>query len=246
MKNPIPCIIVDDNSSAISTITAYASEMPQLDLKKSYTKPIIAMGELSGEKIPHLIYMDIDMPGMSGIELANSLRDLPHHVIFTTSYPDFAIEAFDLRARHYLLKPFNLSEFARKTEVVIREFFDTLELDNETEDAFLLRKEIDSKRLIKVPKADIIYIQGANNHIHFYTTGGDYSVYMTFSEIRERLSGHPKFYHVQRSYIINTDQLDEIEGNTIYLKGYQVIMSPLYNAPFMKWVNGIWLKTRRR
>ena len=246
MKKPIPIIIVDDEIGAINTLTDYISELPNLGLQKTFTKPLVALAELSREKIPHLIYMDIDMPGMSGITLTNSLKATPHHVIFTTSHPDYAIKAFDLRARHYLLKPFDLSEFADKTTVVVNEFFQPHHLDNETDDAFLLRKKPDSKRLIKVLKRNIIYIQGANNHIHFFTTHGDYSVYMTFKEITERLVRDPNFFMVQRSYIINREQLDEVEGNTLYLKEYQVPMSPNYSQSFMNWYNHVHLKTCRK
>ncbi|MGO4875041.1 LytR/AlgR family response regulator transcription factor [Pedobacter psychrotolerans] len=246
MEKTIPCLIIDDESGAINTLNDYITELPGISLKGTYTKAITALAALIRETVPHLVYLDIDMPGMSGITLVKSLKDSPHHIIFTTSHPDYAIEAFDLRVRHYLLKPFDLSEFAQKTNVVIQEYFQPHRIDAETDEAFMLRKNPETKRLIKVLKRDIIYIQGANNHIHFYTTGGDYSVYMTFTEIEERLANDLKFYRVQRSYIINSDQLDEVEGNTLYLKGYQVIMSPNYNASFMDWFKQVYLKTRRK
>ena len=246
MTQTIPCLIVDDETGAINTLTDYISELPNLGLQKTFTKPLAALAEISREKVPHLIYLDIDMPGMSGITLANSLKNMPHHVIFTTSHPDYAIKAFDIRARHYLLKPFDLSEFADKTTVVVNEYFQPHHLDIETDDAFLLRKEPDSKRLVKVLKKNIIYIQGANNHIHFFTTHGDYSVYMTFKEITQRLLTDPNFFIVQRSYIINRQQLDEVEGNTLYLKDYQVPMSPNYSQSFLNWYHQAYLKTSRK
>lgn len=130
------------------------------------------------------------------------------------------------------MKPFDLSEFVVKTSIVIRECFDSHHIDIETDDAFLLKKEANGRRLVKILKRDIIYIQGSNNHVHIYTTKGESSVYLTFTEMVGRMDKNPKFYRVQRSYMINSDQFDELEGNTIYLKGFKVIMSPLYNANF--------------
>jgi two-component system LytT family response regulator len=168
MKNIIPCIIVDDEHGALRTIGDYIGQMPRLELKKAYTDPLEALAEMSQQRIPHLIYSDIDMPAFTGINLAESLRDSPHHIIFTTSYPDYALDAYGLRVRNYLLKPFNLPEFAKGTEVVLKEFFSPLKLESETEDSFLLRTEREKTTLTRVLKEDIAYIQGANNHIHIY------------------------------------------------------------------------------
>jgi two-component system LytT family response regulator len=81
MKNPVPCIIVDDETGPIRTISDYIAQMPRLDLIKAYTEPLEALAEMSVTNIPHLIYCDIDMPAFSGINLAEALRDSPppHH-----------------------------------------------------------------------------------------------------------------------------------------------------------------------
>jgi len=246
MKNTVPCIIVDDETGAIRTITDYVAQMPRLALIKTYTNPLAALAEMSLQNTPHLIYCDIDMPGFSGMNLAESLRDTPHHIIFTTSYPDYALDAFGLRIRNYLLKPFDLPKFVKYTEVVLKEFFTPLVLERETEDSFFLRTGLEKTELARVLKNEIAYIQGSNNHIHIYTQQEDYSVYMTFTEIEDRLSSSANFYRIQRSYIINSSHVKGISGNTINVGKYDVLMSPNYNTQFMNWVNSIWLKTKRK
>jgi len=246
MKNLIPCIIVDDENGALRTLGDYIGQMPRLELKKAYSNPLEALAEMCELKTPHLIYSDIDMPAFTGINLAESLIDTPHHVIFTTSYPDYALDAYGLRVRNYLLKPFDLPEFAKGTEVVLKEFFSPVKLERETEDSFFLRTDPEKAMLTRVLKADIAYIQGANNHVHIYTPENDYSVYMTFTEIEERLSSSSNFYRIQRSYIVNSDHVLGIAGNMVNLGKYKVLMSPNYNSRFMDWIKGIWLKTKRK
>lgn len=246
MRNTVPSIIVDDETGAIRTISDYVGQMPRLALIKTYTNPLEALAEMSLAGTPHLIYCDVDMPAFSGINLAESLRDTPHHIIFTTSYPDYALDAYGLRVRNYLLKPFDLPKFVKETEVVLKEFFTPLSLERETEDSFFLRISNEKTELVRVMKNEIAYIQGANNHIHIYTQTENYSVYMTFTEIEERLSGSVNFYRIQRSYIINSSHVQSISGNKVHIGKYEVLMSPNYNALFMDWVNRIWLKTKRK
>jgi two-component system LytT family response regulator len=246
MKNPVPCIIVDDETGPIRTISDYIAQMPRLDLIKAYTEPLEALAEMSVTNIPHLIYCDIDMPAFSGINLAEALRDSPHHIIFTTSYPDYALDAFGLRVRNYLLKPFDLPKFVKDTEVVLKEFFTPLTLERETDDSFFFRTDPEKTTLTRVMKNDIACIQGANNNIFIYTHTGYFSVYMTFKEIVEKLDESANFYRIQRSYIINSSHVKAITGNMVKAGKYDVLMSPNYNGNFMEWVNRIWLKTRRK
>ncbi|WP_316825962.1 MULTISPECIES: LytTR family DNA-binding domain-containing protein [Pedobacter] len=246
MKKIIPCIIVDDEHGAIRTIGDYIGRMPRLELTNTYTDPLEALAEMSQQKIPHLIYSDIDMPSFTGINLAESLRDSPHHIIFTTSYPDYAVNAFGLRVKNYLLKPFDLPEFAKGTEAVLKEFFSPITLEEETDDSFFLRTDPEKTTLTRVLKDDITYIQGANNNVYIYTQENYYSVYMTFTEIEQKLADSINFYRIQRSYIINSGHVKAISGNMVNAGKYNVLMSPNYNAKFLDWVNRIWLKTKRK
>lgn len=245
MKNTIPCIIIDDDQTAIDVISDHIAEMPRLKIQKTYTKPVLALGEMIEEHTSQLIFMDIDMPAMSGIGLAESLKCLPHNIIFTTSYPEYALEAFKVRAKHYLLKPFNLGDFAKVVNEVIFENYDTKTLEREEDDAFYFRTDLERGKLTKVMKQEIVYIQGSNNHVHIYTMTEDYSVYMTTREMVERLSDKKEFFRVHKSYILNSTFVKRIKGNTIDLGKYQVLMTPVYNAEFMAYIERNTLTTKR-
>lgn len=236
MEKAISCIIIDDELTAINILEDFAAEMPRLKVHKTYTNPVEALSEISGESSRQLIFMDIDMPAMTGLRLADNLKHSPHKIIFTTSHAEHAIAAFKVRAKHYLLKPFNIGDFAEVVNEVVSEYYDSQSLVREDDKAFFLRTNGERGKLTRVLKKDIIYLQGSNNHVHIYTPSNDYSVYMTIREMEERLKGNRYFYRVHKSYMINARFVREINGHKIDLGKYEVLMTPQYKEAFMEHV----------
>ncbi|WP_029278301.1 LytR/AlgR family response regulator transcription factor [Pedobacter borealis] len=158
MKNTISCIIIDDDPTAINILHDYIAEMPRLKVHRTFTKPLEALSEISTESDKQLIFLDIDMPAMSGLRLADNLKHKLHNIIFTTSYPEFALDAFKVRAKHYLLKPFNMADFAEVVNEVLSEYYDTQRLVQENEEAFFLRADLPkySKKISSISRAQII------------------------------------------------------------------------------------------
>lgn len=245
MKNTISCIIIDDDPTAINILHDYIAEMPRLKVHRTFTKPLEALSEISAESDKQLIFLDIDMPAMSGLRLADNLKHKLHNIIFTTSYPEFALDAFKVRAKHYLLKPFNMADFAEVVNEVLSEYYGTQRLVQENEEAFFLRTNGERGRLTKVLKKDIIYLQGSNNHVHIYTPTNDYSVYMTIKEMEEKLRENEHFYRVHKSYMINTTYVKEINGHKIDLGKYEVLMTPQYKEAFMDYIESQTLVSKR-
>lgn len=245
MNRSIPCIIIDDDVSAIDTLRAHITEFPRLSLNKTFTKPVAAYNEIILEERSQLIFMDIDMPVLSGLSLADNLKGEPHNIIFTTSYPEYALEAFKVRAKHYLLKPYNLSEFAKVVNDVLKECYGGHNLVSESDVEFYFRTFGERSKIIKVLKADIIYIQGSNNHIHLYTPTENFSIYMTIKEMEEKLKDNPGFFRVHKSYIINSGFVRRIVGNKIDLGKYEVLMAARYKAAFCNYVDAHLLLSKR-
>ncbi|WP_316760083.1 LytTR family DNA-binding domain-containing protein [Pedobacter aquatilis] len=245
MDTITPCIILDNDTSAIEIIMDHISEFPRLKLNKTFTKPAAALTEISMEKQRQLIFMDIDMPKLSGLDVADGLKDLPHNIIFTTSYPEYAIEAFKVRAKHFLLKPFNLQEFARVVIDVIKEYYSSAKLEHYDHEAFYFRANGERSELTKLLKSDIVYFQGSNNHVHIYTPTDDFSVYMTLKELEDKILENSRFYRVHKSYIVNTDFVKKITGNKINLGKYEVLMASHYKKDFIAYVERNLLRSKR-
>lgn len=245
MNNTIPCIIIDDDQSAIDTLQECISAFPRLRLALTYTKSVSALNDITMLKQSHIIFTDIDMPHLSGINLAENLKGESHNIIFITSYPQYAIEAFKVRAKHYLLKPFDLSEFAKVVNDVLKECYSSHNFEGDSEDVFYFRKSSDKSTILTIPKNEIIYIQGSNNHIHLYTPTENHSVYMTIKAMEEKLKYNTSFFRVHKSYIINSAFVKKIEGNKINLGKYEVLMAAHYKAAFIKFIEDRFLLSSR-
>jgi len=236
MTNQIRCTIVDDDQYAISILEKHITEIPELTVHRTFTRPVEALGAINSYQDNHLIFMDIDMPGMSGMRLAENLRNTSHNIIFTTSYQEYALDAIKVRAKHYLLKPFGLDDLAEVVNIVIRECYDHKNYDSEDDTAFFFRTDKEPGKLKRVEKGEIMYIQGANHHIHIYTPTENFSVYMPLGVIEKLLGKNREFYRVHKSYLLNADHVKNIEGNKISLGKYEVLMTSSFKKDFVSYV----------
>jgi len=244
MNKKINCVIVDDDRFAIETLEDYIRHLPNLRLLKTYTNSVEAASELSFMNERVLIFLDIDMPHYSGLQLAEKLKDKSFQVIFTTAHSNYAVDAFRVRARHYLLKPIGLDDFIDVVTDVIAHTPEWLMEDAQDAEALFLRTG-ERNKLTRVLKKDIIYIQGAGNYVDVFLDDLRLSTYMTMLEMEALLEKDQRFYRIQKSYIINERHIKKIDGNTIYLLGHKVSMSINYNEKFVNYLNACTLRSNR-
>jgi len=232
MKNLINCVIIDDDSFAIKVITDHIARIPRLQVLKTYQNSLEALSDINSIAAD-LVFLDIDMPGLSGLELAKHIQRTTPNIIFTTAFAEYALKAFELRAKHYLLKPIELSRFAEEVNTVIRECFDNpLDEDNQ---AFYIRTGERGYR-VKVQKSDIIYFQGAGNYLYIFTEHEHFIIYYSLVDMEKKLSQNSNFYRVHKSYIINADHIQSIQGNTIHLQKYDVLMTAPFKINFIRYL----------
>ncbi|MEJ2884631.1 LytR/AlgR family response regulator transcription factor [Pedobacter sp. GR22-6] len=244
MNKKINCVIIDDDRFAIDTLEDYIKHLPKLQLLKTYTNSIEAASELSVMQTSVLIFLDIDMPHYSGLQLAQKLKDRSFQIIFTTAHSGYAVDAFRVRARHYLLKPIGLGEFVDVVTDVIAHTPDWMIEPYQDAEALFLRTG-ERNKLTRVLKKDIIYIQGAGNYVDVFLEDLRLSTYMTMLEMEALLERDQRFYRIQKSYIINERHIKKIDGNTIYLLGHKVSMSTNYNEKFINYLNASTLRSSR-
>ncbi|MBX0335324.1 response regulator [Pontibacter sp. HSC-14F20] len=120
MTQTYRCMVIDDESHAIELLSDYIQAIPRLQLTKTYQDPVAALMESQGEENYDFIFMDIDMPRLSGMELAKSLRSLTAFLVFTTAHSKYAVEAFEVRADHFLLKPIGMNKFAMTIDMLLK------------------------------------------------------------------------------------------------------------------------------
>ncbi|AZI27003.1 MAG: LytTR family DNA-binding domain-containing protein [Pedobacter agri] len=212
----LKCIVIDDDIHAINGIKSYLNTLSNISLYKAYTDPLQALTDITGGANVDVIFMDVDMPMISGIELSKAIRHKTSKLIFTTSHSKYAYEAFEMNASAYLLKPYT---FARFAETLNRLFPQSPSLPNisiqQEEDYFFVRNKNEKNSLIKVRYSDIVAVESLQNYVRIYTTNETIVTYIALSEIKIILQDYPNFAQAHRSFIIAKNHIEKVEGNTL-------------------------------
>ncbi len=208
------CIIADDEPIARQILENYIKEIPNLELLAS-CKNAFEVIEVLQTQSPDILFLDINMPKLSGLSLLKTLQQKPA-VIITTAYPEHAVEGFELSVTDYLLKPFSLERFLQAVYKVKNNTNDTSKtLVPEEKDASKTIFVKSDKKIIKLHTDNISYIEAYGNYIKIYT---DQMILtpQTLTDFAEKLPG--SFLRIHKSYAVNFDQLKLIDGNQFVLQ----------------------------
>lgn len=217
------CIIIEDEPLARKGLEEYIEAIDFLHLAGSYDNPLNAT-ELLGTQKVHLIFLDIQMPAMSGIEFFRSLQD-PPQVIFTTAYPDYAVEGFSLNALDYLVKPISFERFLTAANKARKYFHLTATAKSsdlpDTAAYFYIK---DGQQLLKITWADFEYAEARQNYVCIHAAGKKYITYLTLKSIEEFLPSH-RFIKTHKSFLIDASKIKSIEANVIRIGNYEIPIS---------------------
>jgi DNA-binding LytR/AlgR family response regulator len=211
-------IIVDDEPLALDVLETYAERLPQLKLLQRCNNALEANEALNKHEV-HLMFLDVQMPQLTGIELLKSLHR-PPMVVFTTAFPNYAIEGFDLNAVDYLLKPISFERFIKAVNKAQEQHdlhhspqpaasatSDPLEGD----DFFFVKSD---KKLVKVKFDEIIYIEGLKDYVIIRMEAGRVITLQTMKSLEDRLPTK-QFRRIHRSFIVALDRIEAIDGNMV-------------------------------
>lgn len=237
----IRCLIIDDEPVAISILESYISKTPFLQLVAKCIGATEAMQVMQTEKVD-LLFLDIQMPDITGIEFSKSLGDSVK-IIFTTAYEKYALEGFKVNAIDYLLKPFDYQEFL-KAALKAKTWFDLT--NNQTEstasqkDSLLVNSEY---KLIKIELKNILYIEGLKDYVKIFIedTVRPVMTLMTMKSLEEQLPGS-QFMRVHRSYIINLNKITAIERSGILIGKIQIPVADKYKEVFNEYLSKNFLR----
>ncbi|MFN8296844.1 MAG: LytTR family DNA-binding domain-containing protein [Chitinophagales bacterium] len=224
----IQCIAIDDEPLALELISTYCEEVEFIQLQKTFTKTSEALKYMQSNPID-LLFLDIQMPDISGIDFYKNLEDKTM-VIFTTAYSEYAVEGFNLNAVDYLLKPYELERF-RKAVNRAKEFYDyTAKETNETNYIFVRA----DYSLIKIDCNDILYIESIDDYLRIHLSGKKPVMTLsTLKAIEDKLPSS-NFIRVHRSYIVALNKIESVRGKNIQLPLAEIPISNKYEADFFK------------
>jgi DNA-binding LytR/AlgR family response regulator len=231
----INCIVVDDEQHAIDILTHYIKQTPMLTLVGTSTNPIEALQILATQKVD-LVFLDIHMPELSGIDFIKTLNG-KSKVILTTAYSEFALEGYELDVVDYLLKPIRLPRFLAAVQKVAKSLKE--EDVQEVEDDYIFVKTESKGKLLKINLGEIDYIEGMKNYVANHSGGSKIMVYTAMKEIEDRLPAK-QFMRIHKSFIIRIDRITGIEGNRVLLKNVHadIMIGENYKNELMEKVKG--------
>lgn len=231
----IKCVITDDEPMARKGIQSYIEKINFFEIT-GICDNAMALNELLKEKEVDLLFLDIEMPYMNGVELLQSLTKRPK-IIFTTAYEKYALQGFELDAIDFLLKPISFDRFLKAANKAY-ELFNLSGKSPEQEYVFV---KADNK-LVKVEWDEVYYINAMENYVCLHTINKRYIIHKTLKSVLETLSSE-KFIQVHKSFIIQISKITGVNGNVIELGAYQIPISRNFRDTLMeKVINNNFLK----
>jgi len=217
-------LIVDDNDIARTTLAHLAKQIPNLVIVNEYNNAIEAYHHLQNNQVD-LIFLDIEMPEMTGIELTRNLVSKDIIIIFTSSKKEYALEAFELNIADYLLKPFTPARFLQaisKAQIILDSKKEHVQFDKEE---FIFVRDSNITRRLSLD--DIFYAEAMGDYVKFYTSEKMFAIHGTMKAAEERLLKN-NFIRVHRSYIVAVGKIDTLQDGGVVINGKFIPVADAY------------------
>ncbi|WP_179348778.1 LytR/AlgR family response regulator transcription factor [Winogradskyella pacifica] len=232
------CIIIDDEPLAIDVIASYCQALGAVEVISTFTNAIEALDFINNNRID-LVFSDIEMPNISGIELIRSLEGKVPYFIFTTAYPEYALEGFDLNAVDYLMKPIPFPRFLKavnrvKEMMKLNEVSTSVnvssaggEASTHEDDFIFVKSEYEN---VKIDIKEIKHIQGLKDYLKIHSENAKpILTLMSFKEMQSKLP-EAMFIRVHRSYLVNVNKITSIQKNRIIIKEERIPIGESYKS----------------
>ena len=227
MSNNSPtlsCLVVDDEPVARKGIAGYVEQIPFLQLTGT-CKGALEANDFLRKNPVDLIFLDIQMPDLTGTDFIRSLEN-PPAVLFTTAYREYAIEGFELNALDYLVKPISFQRFLKSANKALTHF----EMTRRPTAAFIEEKELDhffiksDGQFIKIMLDDVLYFESEKDYVFIYTKKKRYLNLISLKQLEKELPGE-KFIRVHRSFIVAIDKVELMDGHKLIIQGKEIPVS---------------------
>lgn len=221
-QTPIRCVIIDDEPLARKGLREYIADIDFLELVAEFDHPLQAMDRLNSGEVD-LLFLDIQMPRMSGLELLRAFKH-PPLTILTTAYSEYALEGYELEVVDYLVKPIGADRFLKavlKAREILEWKSQPVGNDEKQTPYFFIKAD---NRLVRISFDELQWVEALQNYVTLHTVDRKYITYLTFKAVEEYLPGD-RFIKVHKSYIVSAAHIDSIEGNDIWIGKHQIPIS---------------------
>ncbi|GAA0891317.1 LytTR family DNA-binding domain-containing protein [Fulvivirga kasyanovii] len=231
----IRCIIVDDEPLAIEVIESYINRLENIEIVAKCSNALKAFEILKKEPVD-LIFLDIQMPKLTGLDFVKTLQN-PPKVIITTAYRDYALEGYELNVVDYLLKPISFERFLKAVSRVYHTEMSpeaTLTTDIESEEAYIYLKA--DKKMVKVQLRDILYIESLKDYVRVKTSDKEVITHQKISYLEEKLP-EECFLRIHRSFIVALKKIETYSATSIEVPGKELPIGRLYKDQVLEVLN---------
>lgn len=205
------CIVIDDDDITCRLLEDYVEKTSFLELSGSFNNAVDAINFFNNQGVVDLVFLDIEMPEMTGIEFLNTITQKPQ-IIVVSSREKYAIEAFEYSVTDYLLKPVTYARFFKAANKAL-ENYDKEQSPNVSDEIFIKK----GNSLVKVKYSEILWIEALENYVVINTISDKYTIHFTMKAIENQLPA-PMFKRVHRSFIVNLKSISSIEDNSVVIK----------------------------
>jgi len=213
------CIIIDDEPVARRILQDYAADVDFLSVAGVAESPVTASNLLAHQSID-LMFLDINMPRINGLEFLRSTPSIPMTII-ASAYAEYALDGFDLNVVDYLVKPFSFERFFRACSKARDLYLLRKQTGENVDDHFFVKHE---SKIEKVWYEQLLYVESMSNYVILHTTSRKMIVYLTLKGIEKDLPAE-RFIRVHKSFIVNKQKIESIEGHTLHIHGHQIPIS---------------------
>jgi len=227
------CAIIDDEPLAAQLLQSYVNKTPFLQLTGVYNSAITAMRDLRTSPV-NLLLLDIQMPELSGIEFAKILPK-ETYVIFTTAFPQYAIEGYKVNSIDYLLKPVSYEDFLRATDKALQRVAAQVSHNDSQQERFIYVKS--DYKLLRIKLSDILYIEGLKDYVRIYMANGEKIVSLISMKRMEESLPQPEFMRIHRSYIVNMGHVSVVDRNRIVFGSELIPVSDNYKEQLQHYLD---------
>lgn len=232
MKHPLTCIIVDDEPPAIRILKKYSEQLPDLNCVATTTNSIEVL-QLVAEHQPDILFLDIQMPGLTGLQLSKLLKGQTK-IILTTAYSQFAMESYELEVSDYLLKPISFDRFIKAVEKIKKQIYHhSKDKSQSTEEEFFFVKTDGKNRFKKIKIDDIYYLESVKNYVVFQLKNEQVVTYNTLKYFEENLPQN-KFIKIHKSYLVSLNKVEKTDTNSVWVLDKELPLGNTYKQAFFE------------
>lgn len=225
----IKAVAIDDEPKALNVLQRHAERTRFLSLECIFTDPFEAITYINSNQVD-LVFLDIDMPDINGLQLVNHFKSRPL-IVFTTAHSEYALQSYEVEALDYLLKPFDYARFL----TAVTKAQDRLQPSSSSNVEYLFINTGTQKQRIFL--ADLCYLSGEGNYVKYQTSQTSYLVRSSIKEALQNLPAH-QFVQIHRSYIVSLPHIDKVEDNHVFIGQKALPIGATYRVDFHKRISG--------